>query len=895
MKMTKCHNIQRIAFLFILWSIYSLSFAVLKERDLGRTLGVLRLELYRSYNAQKSFMLRYETRSKQQHQQLIENMQKSEQVGLMLYSQNTEFTFDVAYACQEATDLYRSLKTRTMPFEQMKTRLLAEIARYDSLIVALESLPPSLNGRGFHGSRRKRLHRNLIGDSLVVLNGDTVSIDSLRRRNPFLLSDNEQKDRSKCILYAKALRNNYVRLLNSVTLDNEYYTRVTEQISRQYAYAQQRYDDLQQSIFRNGGYDYITILSRLPFYLKLVVRDFSDKYLPLGKTSNYSEWRGPIVLSVSVFMLIYIILAVVLSNLLIRGLPWLMKKCFPGLTHRISRKINKHIVNKDEFRKKYHMIVWVFGIALFAIAIMVARGFLYRNLFIMAADLMINLAWLMLAIFVSLLIRLSGDQIIGGIKLYLPFIFMAFIVILFRIILIPNSLVNLIYPPLLLIFVIWQIYQLRRSKNLEHPLPLSDSLYSNISLIAMVVGCVLSWVGYTLFAVQIMIWWTFQLAAIQTITCLYDLTQVFEDRILINRIVGADAKRTAESDAQVVKQMYKGVYFMKTWSFDFVRIALIPVLAVLSVLFSIWSAASLFEMTSIVKDVFLYKFVDVKDTVQLSLSNICLVVALFFIFKYLNYAICSYYEHWQKRANHGVESDNDTLLKNVITIIVWGFFIWISLVLLQVPKKGISVILAGLVTGMGFAMKDLLENFFYGISLMTGRLKVGDFIECDGIQGKVDSIGYQSTQILTLDGAIIAFLNSALFNKNFKNLTKNHEYEMVKIPVGIAYGSNVNEVRKIITEAIEPLCKKRDSSRRLIVDNKKPIRVAFADFGDNSVNLNVIIWVLVDQKPIFIANVKEAIYEALNENHVEIPFPQRDIYIRQVSGVVESGLFNDKS
>ena len=411
----------------------------------------------------------------------------------------------------------------------------------------------------------------------------------------------------------------------------------------------------------------------------------------------------------------------------------------------------------------------------------------------------------------------------------------------------------------------------------------------------MVVGCVLSWIGYTLFAVQIMIWWTFQLAAIQTITCLYDLTQVFEDKILINRIVGADAKRTAESDAQLVKRMYKGEFFMKTWSFDFVRIALIPVLAVLSVLFSIWFAASLFEMTSIVKDIFLYKFVDVKDMLQLSLSNICLVVALFFIFKYLNYAICSYYQHWLKRAKHGSDSGNDTLLKNVITIFVWGFFIWISLVLLQVPKKGISVILAGLVTGMGFAMKDLLENFFYGISLMTGRLKVGDFIECDGIQGKVDSIGYQSTQILTLDGAIIAFLNSALFNKNFKNLTKNHEYEMVKIPVGVAYGTNVEEVRRILTEAVEPLCKKRDSNHRLIVDGKKPLRVAFADFGDNSVNLNVIIWVLVDQKPIFIANVKEAIYQALNENHVEIPFPQRDIYIRQVSGVVESDLFGNKS
>ena len=69
--------------------------------------------------------------------------------------------------------------------------------------------------------------------------------------------------------------------------------------------------------------------------------------------------------------------------------------------------------------------------------------------------------------------------------------------------------------------------------------------------------------------------------------------------------------------------------------------------------------------------------------------------------------------------------------------------------------------------------------------------------------------------------------------------------------------------------------------------------MAFADFGDNSVNLELIVWVLVDQKPIFTANVKEAIYQALNENHIEIPFPQRDVYIRQVSGSVGSDVLNE--
>ena len=92
-----------------------------------------------------------------------------------------------------------------------------------------------------------------------------------------------------------------------------------------------------------------------------------------------------------------------------------------------------------------------------------------------------------------------------------------------------------------------------------------------------------------------------------------------------------------------------------------------------------------------------------------------------------------------------------------------------------------SIVMAGLATGLGFAMKDLLENFIYGISLMTGRLRVGDYIECDGVQGKVDSINYQSTQIVTLDGSVMAFQNSALFSKNFKNLTRNHGYVLVGV------------------------------------------------------------------------------------------------------------------
>ena len=198
--------------------------------------------------------------------------------------------------------------------------------------------------------------------------------------------------------------------------------------------------------------------------------------------------------------------------------------------------------------------------------------------------------------------------------------------------------------------------------------------------------------------------------------------------------------------------------------------------------------------------------------------------------------------------------------------------------MLKIPSTAISVISAGLATGVGFAMKDLLENFFYGISLMTGRVRVGDFIECDGIRGKVDSITYQSTQVLTADGCVIAFLNSSLFSKNFKNITKNHSYEMVKVPVGVAYGSNVEEVRQMLVAAVKAQARKSADGRD-VIDLKKPVSVVFDEFGDNSVNLFVTYWVLVEEKFGMTGQVKEAIYNTLNEHHIEIPFPQRDIRI----------------
>jgi small-conductance mechanosensitive channel len=134
---------------------------------------------------------------------------------------------------------------------------------------------------------------------------------------------------------------------------------------------------------------------------------------------------------------------------------------------------------------------------------------------------------------------------------------------------------------------------------------------------------------------------------------------------------------------------------------------------------------------------------------------------------------------------------------------------------------------------------------------------------------------------VTLDGSVIAFQNATLFSKNFKNLTRNHGYVMVKIPVGVAYGVNVEKVRNMLLKDLESLMVK-NAAGKYVCDKKQGFKVLFDDFGDSSVDLFVVCWVLVEEKAAFVAKVKEVIYNTLNKNKIEIPFPQQDVYVRHI-------------
>ncbi len=840
--------------LFVLIALLTLAVpagAVLKERDLARTLGVLRAELAADYAKQQAFKARYEQQGAAQHQQLVAYMNQCEQIGLMLYSQSTENTFDMAYACQQAVDLHRKLDDRngkTLPYDRIIKRMRTEIERYDALITSLKSMPPVLATDSLSESDSILLNAiDSLREEMIPHDSSAVDHELPERpmdgdidedehpQEPLYLTGQQLEDRLACLAYAQTLRKGMQEFLESLEAESSYYKSVQDKVKQLYRFAQSRYKILQDNIFRNGSSNYFAILGNLPRYLRQAESSASTKYMPLaGHDSSYSEWRGMHVLFISIFVILYLTLALGLTYIVLR---WLLPRRWRG----------------ERLRTRRTVLTFVIGIALFAIIVMVIRSFVPRNSIQMSTGLIITMAWLLEVIFLSLYIRLRSEQMPHAALIYTPLMCLSCIVIMLRVILVPNSILNVGFPPLLLVFTLWQLWMVRRHRS---GLPLSDVIYSHITTAVMIAACVAAWIGYTLLAVQILIWWTFQLAAITTVTCFYDLMELYEKRYHIH-----EKKIT------------------QTWLYDFIRLTAVPIFAVGSVLVSIYWSAEIFEMTSVCQKAFFTNFVDQKDLIQISLFKLCLVIGLWFVFRYLNYAIREFYAYFRRRTSSGDDNFNLTLARNIIAILTYGLYAIIVLVILNVPKSGISIVTAGLATGLGFAMQDLIENFFYGISLMTGRLRVGDYIECDGITGKVESITYQSTQIVTADGCVIAFLNKALFSKNFKNMTRNHSYELVKLPVGVAYGTDVAHVRRLLVEALTPICQEHNDAGQPIADPSRPVSVLFSDFGESSVDLDVCIWMLVEERIALAGRIKEAIYETLNHNNIEIPFPQRDLHV----------------
>jgi len=223
----------------------------------------------------------------------------------------------------------------------------------------------------------------------------------------------------------------------------------------------------------------------------------------------------------------------------------------------------------------------------------------------------------------------------------------------------------------------------------------------------------------------------------------------------------------------------------------------------------------------------------------------------------------------------GLSKDLLPLFENVMKIVV---FVASVAVIFSVWEINVTPLLAsaGIIgAGLAIAAKDTVANLFGGISVFLDRpFRVGDYIVLDQQErGEVVSIGLRSTRIKTRDHIQVIVPNSIIANSKIVNESAPLPHFRVKIPVGVAYGSDIVLVQKILVE----IARSNDN----VVTEPEP-RVRFRQFGDSALMFELLCWVTEsDVRGFTIHEINCEIYRKFGELGVTIPFPQRDVHIIQ--------------
>ena len=186
----------------------------------------------------------------------------------------------------------------------------------------------------------------------------------------------------------------------------------------------------------------------------------------------------------------------------------------------------------------------------------------------------------------------------------------------------------------------------------------------------------------------------------------------------------------------------------------------------------------------------------------------------------------------------------------------------------------VTVILGALGVGIGFGLQNVVGNFVSGLILLAERpLTIGDWIEVGGRAGRVDRIGARSTTIVTNDNITIIVPNSDLVAQSIVNWSHSDPKVRIRIPVGVAYGSDLGRVQEALLEA---------ASGHAGVLTEPPPQVILGAFGDSALEVELAVWTreMVPYQRQFRSDLNFAIEAGFRARGITIPFPQRDVHLR---------------
>ncbi|MDG1661428.1 MAG: mechanosensitive ion channel [Winogradskyella sp.] len=212
--------------------------------------------------------------------------------------------------------------------------------------------------------------------------------------------------------------------------------------------------------------------------------------------------------------------------------------------------------------------------------------------------------------------------------------------------------------------------------------------------------------------------------------------------------------------------------------------------------------------------------------------------------------------------------------------VVFGYFKWLVYViifLVTLDSVGVNVTAifaasAALLIGIGLALQTFFQDIISGVFILIDQsVQVGDIIELDGKVGRIEEIKLRTTRAVTIDNKVLIIPNHLYLTNILYNWTQNGSVTRENVEVGVAYGSDIRLVEKILINVA--------NDHESILHDPKPL-VLFTNFGDSSLNFKLV-FTLNDSfiSAIPKSDLRFAIDKAFKENNISIPFPQRDVHI----------------
>ncbi|MCH6255126.1 mechanosensitive ion channel [Puniceicoccaceae bacterium K14] len=214
------------------------------------------------------------------------------------------------------------------------------------------------------------------------------------------------------------------------------------------------------------------------------------------------------------------------------------------------------------------------------------------------------------------------------------------------------------------------------------------------------------------------------------------------------------------------------------------------------------------------------------------------------------------------------------LISKFVSVLVIIVAILFGISSLGVNLSALAVLGGAVGLGLGFGFQKVVSNLISGVILLTDRsIKPGDVIEVDDTYGWINKLSARYVSVITRDGTEHLIPNETLITEKVTNWSFSDDKVRVKIPFGVGYNSDPHDVQKLAIQAAKPLPR--------VLSDKEPV-CWLTEFGDNSINFELRIWIRDPEKGV--VNLKSAIYMRLwdlfKKHGIEIPYPQRDLHIR---------------